>query len=137
MCYNLNKSHVPNSNTCVQPAAILFEAARRNSIIAHDNVSLARLDRFVATNNCIGRGILGKVHSDRVRLGFIRVAQCDGTDYMRNVAHQHGRNVQSKDELNEPTVNKNGDRKYVSVGVCNLGSSNEIKGCKKGNQNRQ
>ena len=29
-----------------------------------------------------------------------------------------------------PTVNKNGHREKVSSGVCNLGSSNEMKGCK-------
>jgi hypothetical protein len=30
-----------------------------------------------------------------------------------------------------PTVNKNGYREKVISGVCNLGSSNEMKGCKK------
>jgi hypothetical protein len=31
----------------------------------------------------------------------------------------------------EPTVNKNGHLEYVSAGVCNLGSSTEMKGCAK------
>ena len=29
----------------------------------------------------------------------------------------------------EPTVNKNGHLEKVSAGVCNLGSSSEMKGC--------
>ena len=37
---------VPNGKTSVKPTAILFPASGRNSIYAHQDVSLTKLDRF-------------------------------------------------------------------------------------------
>jgi hypothetical protein len=61
----------PNSETRVQPTTILFPATRWHGIDAHENVCLAKFDRFPAINECMGSGALGKVHRDRVHLRLV------------------------------------------------------------------
>jgi len=72
---------VPNSEARIQPAAILFPAARRNSVDTHEYVSLTQFDRFPAVNERISRGALREVHRDRVHFRLIRIARGDGANY--------------------------------------------------------
>lgn len=69
----LKEMRAPNGETCVQPATIFFPAAGGHGVDAHENVRLAELDRFPAIDERISRGALGKMHGDRIHLGFFRV----------------------------------------------------------------
>jgi hypothetical protein len=130
-----SKFHAPNSETSVQPATIFFPTARGYSIDAHENVRLAEFDGFPAVNECARGCALSKMHGDRVHLGLVRIAQRDCAHYMWHIACERGPLSIQTDKADEPTVNKNGHREKVCAGVCNLGSSTEMKGYTKSNLN--
>jgi hypothetical protein len=65
--------------------------------------------------------------------------RCAGTKYRKEIAqtisgvdHPSAWNRHPSRQIKEdrPTVNKNGHREKVNVGVCNLGSSTEMNSCK-------
>jgi hypothetical protein len=67
------------------------------------------------------------------RSGTLRVSPSNAMQSRRlyqAYSHQHKIMAQKTNKSNRPTVNKNGHREKVSAGVCNLGSSTVMNGCK-------
>lgn len=62
----------PDRKTGIQPTAVLFPSAGRNSIDTHQDISLAELNRFPAIDERSRSGMLCKMHGDRIDLRFLR-----------------------------------------------------------------
>lgn len=123
---------IPNGKTRVQPATVFFPAACGHRIDTQENICLTQFDGLVTIDQCIGRGTLRKVHGDRVHFAFRRVPQGNRADYIRDeLTVSVESSPEQTNKRDRPTVNKNGHREKVNVGVCNLGSSTEMNGCKK------
>jgi hypothetical protein len=92
---------------------------------------LTQFDGLVTINQRIGRGTLRKVHGDRVHFAFRRVPQGNCANYIRDeLTVSIDSSPEQTNKRDKPTVNKNGHREKVNVGVCNLGSSTEMNGCR-------